>query len=425
MAPNRPIVLMLIAGSATFALADGPAAVTPGVVMGGTAPHEHVAHIYFNIATGERVATLIGDARPADTGASDAVWISDNTLPCAAFGQAAGTLAILDNPFPDAPVCSATSCTAPISFLDWGDIAFDTKVDCVGLMWATRYQDTDDDGDGIGDGVRGLAARWSWHDADNGFDTRERIPLAGLMLTDLPAVVGDTGADTIPMYTATVDLEAFGDADASFEIGDTDSRSDAGAFNPGAGVDLDADGLSDFSYSLVYIRPGSRDFDGDGLYDGVYQGWLQTGWLSAVPEGAAFQAADGTWGIDFDTPQGAEDAWDVFLLDRQTDLLWFAGTQFFGGFSCDADADGVTGDTVPFGQFYMNLYGESPGPACAVDLFPAPDGDGVLNFFDVNRFIGLFLGQDPAADLFPDGGDGRFNTFDISTFLTQFVAGCP
>jgi hypothetical protein len=57
-------------------------------------------------------------------------------------------------------------------------------------------------------------------------------------------------------------------------------------------------------------------------------------------------------------------------------------------------------------------------PTCPPDL----NGDGLLNFFDITRFVQLFNDQDPLAD-FDD--NGTLNFFDISTFLTELLAGCP
>jgi len=58
-------------------------------------------------------------------------------------------------------------------------------------------------------------------------------------------------------------------------------------------------------------------------------------------------------------------------------------------------------------------------PDCAVD-FAAPMG--VLDFFDVQAFLGLFAASDPAADL---AADGVFDFFDIQAFLNLYAAGCP
>jgi hypothetical protein len=55
---------------------------------------------------------------------------------------------------------------------------------------------------------------------------------------------------------------------------------------------------------------------------------------------------------------------------------------------------------------------------CPIDL----NDDGVLNFFDVARFIEAYTNEDPAADL---NNDNFFNFFDISAFLVAYQAGCP
>jgi len=48
--------------------------------------------------------------------------------------------------------------------------------------------------------------------------------------------------------------------------------------------------------------------------------------------------------------------------------------------------------------------------------------NGVLDFFDVSVFLGMFNAQDPAADF---TNDGSWDFFDVSAFLTAFNAGCP
>ena len=59
------------------------------------------------------------------------------------------------------------------------------------------------------------------------------------------------------------------------------------------------------------------------------------------------------------------------------------------------------------------------GPTiCKADL-AAPCG--VLDFFDVQRFLQLFAGQDPLADL---TSDGLFDFFDVLAFLQLFSSGC-
>ena len=57
-------------------------------------------------------------------------------------------------------------------------------------------------------------------------------------------------------------------------------------------------------------------------------------------------------------------------------------------------------------------------PPCVPDL----NGDGVLDFFDVQMFLSLFSAHDPAADF---TNDGVFDFFDVQAFLQAFAAGCP
>ena len=56
--------------------------------------------------------------------------------------------------------------------------------------------------------------------------------------------------------------------------------------------------------------------------------------------------------------------------------------------------------------------------ACVPDF----NGDGVLDFFDVQGFLSAFAANDPAADF---TGDGVFDFFDVQAFLAAFAAGCP
>ena len=57
------------------------------------------------------------------------------------------------------------------------------------------------------------------------------------------------------------------------------------------------------------------------------------------------------------------------------------------------------------------------GSACPADI----NGDGLLNFFDVSEYIGLFLDRHPAGDF---NNDGAHDFFDVAGFLDAFLAGC-
>ncbi|MCR9074645.1 MAG: hypothetical protein NXI07_01260, partial [bacterium] len=56
---------------------------------------------------------------------------------------------------------------------------------------------------------------------------------------------------------------------------------------------------------------------------------------------------------------------------------------------------------------------------CPADV----NNDGVIDYFDVSAYIGLFSAEDPRADY--AGHDGVFDFFDVSDFLDAYNAGCP
>lgn len=60
-------------------------------------------------------------------------------------------------------------------------------------------------------------------------------------------------------------------------------------------------------------------------------------------------------------------------------------------------------------------------PGCSLADVAEPFG--VINFFDISAFIGLYNAGDSAADL--AAPFGTFNFFDISAYITAYNAGCP
>lgn len=420
----RPYIALTVLLAAGAAHASPQA--SPLLAPRGTMPTDRVAHIYYNVATGERIAVPLGDVRPADQGVSPAVWIADNALPCADFGQTGARVGVIDSPA--CMTCFDSTVTGQ-TFLDWGDIRTDTVVDCVGVTWSSFVQDTDTNGDGIGDGVRGFGATWTVFDADNGFDSSDtRRPITSFTLIDLPGRTGTFNQAFPSTYTATIDLAASFSSSLVFEIGDTDSldNSGTGNFNPGAGADLDGDANADFSYAVRYHQPGTTDFDGDGVPDGDPDDQELTAWLLVTGNGDI--DLDGNYVPETDVPGaiGIEDAFDIFIDVDEDGVLEPIGTFFYGGFECG----GPTGNTA-FAQFYFKLFGPSCllarcTPPCPSDLFPPSGGDGVLNFFDLNQYLTLFHSADPAADIFPRSDpDGLINFFDLNQFLIEFSAGCP
>jgi hypothetical protein len=69
------------------------------------------------------------------------------------------------------------------------------------------------------------------------------------------------------------------------------------------------------------------------------------------------------------------------------------------------------------GLVLSNPASELPA-ACSADL----NGDGQLDFFDVQAFLNFFASQDPRGDF---NADGQFDFFDVQAFLNAYSAGCP
>jgi hypothetical protein len=445
---QRLLAVSMCAGLAT-GLAhsnDGPVAL--GVSHGQV---EQVAHIYFNMATGEQVVTLLDDGQTeqADNGVSGPIWSSLVGGVCADQGFTTAFFFGFDDNSPTSMGGPPTSLASGAEALDWGDIAIDTVVDCVLIGWVTDHIDVDADSDGIGDGVVGLAGQWTWYDADNGRVTNQstRLPLIRLVFTDLPGDTSGTDdpndpANTLAGYTATIDLAATFTSSLVFELGDSDGDlqgaavanndvdTDSDGIGDGVSVaapgvdrdfdgnddsDLDGDTLFDFSYGTLFFQPGTGDFDDDGVFEGDLSDGMRTiGVTFGSPAGTAVDNGDGSWTWEIDTSvvdagTGAEDAFSLYLDDIH------AGIFNFGGFSCTPDGNG---QPTPRADFSMQLFGPGNIDTCRADL----TGDGSLNFFDISAFLAAFGDQDPVADFTEDG---NFNFFDISTFLGEFGDGCP
>jgi hypothetical protein len=448
MKAKSALTVALAAGIASTAAASN----TPTTLSPTAGKVNQVAHIYFNIATGERVVTLLGDGQtaPADTGEGGPIWSTTVGNQCSEQGFTTSFFFGVDDN------SGTSSLATDITNLDFGDIATDTVVDCVFIDWVTDHIDVDADSDGIGDGVVGLSGQWTYWDADNGRTANRstRLPLVSFIFTDLPGDTSGTDdpddpANTLAGYTATVDLAASFSSSLTFEIGDSDGDLQGAAFAnndvdtdsdgigdgvsvAAAGVDrdfdgnddadLDGDGLFDFAWTVRFGQPGTRDLDSDGTNEGDIAASMRTiGITFGAPEGEAVDDGAGgwTWETDAMAP-GAGTGWeDAFAIYAPPDLsgeILHAGFFWFGGISCTADP--VSGQYNPGAGFTHTLFGPGGTGGCAADL----TGDGNLNFFDVSAFLAAYGEEDPIADF---TGDGNFNFFDVSEFLAQYGAGCP
>ncbi len=94
----------------------------------------------------------------------------------------------------------------------------------------------------------------------------------------------------------------------------------------------------------------------------------------------------------------------------------------------DANQDGQTNQADL--EFILALARAAGEDATDSDADGNPDqctcvgdwnGDGLLNFFDIQGYLAAFAARLPAADL---NGDGAYNFFDIQEFLNAFSGGC-
>ena len=405
------------------------------------------AHIYYNVATGERVVTQLdeGQTAPADAGTSVPVWSALVQNACETEGYSTEYYFGLDDP-------TSSALSTAVTLLDHADIALDTVVDCIQVNWVVAHPDIDTDSNSVGEGVEELAGQWIIQDADNGraADQSTRLPLADFLFFNLPGNI--FGEGSLTGYTLDVDLVGgFSGSDLSFEIGDSDGDCQTAAFcndsmdtnfdgiPDGVPVaqadrnfdslpdsDLDGDGYFDWSWSVRFYQPGiGNDFDSDGDTGMAAPTSSDAIGISfGFPEGEAIDNGDGTWTWEIDTSiddagHGVEDRFALYTAPNGDGDIFYQGGYSFGGFACTGGliSDGGSGYTPP-AMFQFQLF----GPGGIVDDHCDYNGDGVANFFDVSAFIQDFNMEDPMADR---NNDGLFNFFDISIFIQNFNAGCP
>ncbi len=95
------------------------------------------------------------------------------------------------------------------------------------------------------------------------------------------------------------------------------------------------------------------------------------------------------------------------------DTVTLAGSIEFSG-----EGEVFTGVTMSIsGTLTINASGPAP-EECLADW----NGDGSLDFFDVQGFLAAFSAGNQQADIVDDD---QFNFFDVQAFLAAFSAGCP
>lgn len=442
------ISALVVAGIAGYASASGePVRLDPS-----DGKVRHAGHIYFNIATGEKITTLInvGDVQQAVVGEPGTeIWIADTGAQCADQGYSTEYFFGIDE-----PSASTTLACNAICF-DWGDIPFNTVVDCVQVHWVSDHVDTDTNSDSIADGIDGFAATWTYWDSMNGRSPQLDCVSNPIIQFRLFNLQGEYPVDSteLALWTADIDLGGSFGTSLTFEIGDDDSdlqgasvhnaRSDLNDADSDSipDIDIDADGLADWGWSIQFIQPGIADVDnadGDDDWstgiDGDIAALATAGIVfgSPTPGHAEYNliTEEWEWVSDGPTAGATEDAFTLGTSKHPDGSgSWtIAGTFFFGGLDCTPGS--ITGYN-PAAHFQTVLYGPSSVPDfdCG-DIAGNPDGspDGVLNFLDISAFLQYFAAGDLRMDFAgnPDGSpDGVLNFLDVSAYLVIFSSGCP
>lgn len=421
-----------------LSLAMAAGCLTSGIAMGAETPELQVsnktmkawpvANIYYNLKTGERIATPYGVQQ---RNVSSPKWIANNTDPCGT----GGTVGIIDNPDADGDglgdivfggvptVCATAAVPCEGTWNLWfGDIEADCVVDCVVIAYGIIAPDTDTDLDSIGDGIVDYDLIVTWSDNDPGFGAdfpgpSGRSCIFDLTLTDIPGALPGLPPGFVAVYTLTLDFASLAPS-LVFELGDSDNVDDAGTGISGGAIygsptfaDRDGDGLNDFSFGIRFDQsalpvPGA----GPGATKGA------NGALMVAPVGCTFAPCP----TPTDPPGTQLDAVDVYTSGPSCPptITTYVGTFFFGGFSC--------GTGTPNSQSFLEMYGgggcpEVPAGACSVADLALPVGE--LNFDDVVAFLVSFGASGCGSDLADPIGEWNFD--DVVAFLVAFGAGCP
>ncbi|KAA0216499.1 MAG: choice-of-anchor B family protein [Leptolyngbya sp. PLA3] len=150
----------------------------------------------------------------------------------------------------------------------------------------------------------------------------------------------------------------------------------------------------------------------------------------------------------FSNTSGAAPQEDVFTVQVSNDngsswttleVVGPAGPEVFGGWVYKS-FDLTTVFASPSSQFKARFIAADEGSGSVVEAAvdavsivlyeceapptcpPDRNGDGALDFFDVQDFLADFAAHHPSADL---TGDGMYDFFDAQMYLATFAAGCP
>jgi len=252
--------------------------------------------------------------------------------------------------------------------LDWGDIDDTWAIDGFAISYGTDVVLPE----------RLDCVFWFFAN-ENGFNSTERVPLAGFELSDLPTA---DPAGAWDGWTITPDLMLSGEA---FSI---------------TGPDLDADGLTDFGYTYWFTNytPTAENNTGPTI----------AGDPNAIPQ----------------TAPGIEDVFDQFA---DPNLSVYVDTYWFGGES--------------FAQFYLELFGWLiPDPPCPSGYYTADIDCGshpcdcVVGLADLAQLLAHYgmtenatHGMGDVDCWYEEGqcwGDGDVDLADLAVLLSQYGDDC-
>jgi hypothetical protein len=167
------------------------------------------------------------------------------------------------------------------------------------------------------------------------------------------------------------------------------------------------------------ILTGGADPD-DRPASGLLRTAINNSNVGGVTEASAAGAAGVNTGVEIciDLAELGWDGQDILLAGWVANGGFdFVSNQVIGGLPAAdnlGEVSKIDFNTIA-GTQYVNL---SAGAACAADR----NGDGLLDFFDVQNFLNAFSSHNPSADI---NNDTLFDFFDVQAYLNLFSAGCP
>jgi|GEM_PF-3664267 len=150
---------------------------------------------------------------------------------------------------------------------------------------------------------------------------------------------------------------------------------------------------------VVRVQVGDRLSSDEDMLDTVFQGTIQLAGTLVVEADAGFVPVAG-------------DSWTVVRGEPGVELL--------GAFDTVVLPDPPAGLAYSLETVTLGLVVSVDEASCPADL-AAPFG--VLNFFDLAAYIGLYNAGDPSADL--AAPFGSLNFFDVAAYIGLYNAGCP